>query len=511
MQIPDGFQFDSTTGLYYREEHSINTDTQQRTVTWFNPNDGSFQQVVYPLSDTQIPLAQGAPQAGDVTPQKKKNGCVIAIIVFLLLSFIAVITGLVLAFGFGFWALDELSDVEGVDSISSIQEQTVAPRPSEEELQNIHIMVDAENETYANEVIFENLSLQESYPTNIPDAEEGGIMYRWDLALDEYTISLQYTYDGRNNDVSPEEMKALLFLNNGSSDDLIEELNFEVLDDKVVFYDVAFLATDGFTLSGVSSYSMRIQSGKYEVAGTPPMNMRISNTSDSESAQTPAAPALGTYIYELEGPGLFAVLNFDTPQPGLVMMDLDFGGSTYTVEAEYTVQDNTVEIMLDGGLAAIGWDGHSQFALDENGLTLISDGHLGVLEPGETLIPQGGSDTTQSGTSSAFTQGTSTFMCMDSDLPEEYRPFIQFHSDGTFYMFINMGEGVYDSSGTYAVNEETGRITLTFLEINSSDPGPNHSIADIDIIDENTLYFITDGFGLMGYGEDDGIFTRTTE
>ncbi len=227
---------------------------------------------------------------------------------------------------------------------------------------------------------------------------------------------------------------------------------------------------------------------------------------DEGDATVQELPMLGGYYYELADSGLFAYFHFNEPTEGLVTIDMDFGGSTYTIESAYFIEGETVTLVLDDGFEAIGWNGTSVFLLSDEGLTLMSEMPFGILDSGVTLLPV--EDDSPQSDSEADAFAPSMYLCTDPDLPSEYRPYIEFHTDETFYMFINMGEGVYDAQGVYSIDEATGHISLVFHTINGNDPGENNRVADVQIMDENTLYFATEGFGLMGYGNNEGIFVR---
>ncbi len=367
MQIPQGFQFDTGTGLYFREElvQDSTSGQIQRKVTWFNPQDQTFQDVLYPFDGGQnAPVMVNMQNEPSSPVKKRKTGCIIAVVIFAVLALVGVVLAVLLSLGLiaGAGILSTMEDIP----LDSVQEEIAA----------------------------------------IEDGLEA-----W-----------EEQQDSQEHDTStPNE--------------------------------------------------------------PPPQSTSV----------------LGTYFYELTGPGLFVYFHFDTPTPGLVMIDMDFGGSTYTIEADYFVEGDTLTITTDNGFDAIGWNGLSVFAIGDNTLTLLSDTPFGIVEPGAVLHADG--ESPQS------TDDTITFMCMDPDIPNEYRPYIEFYSDDTFHMFINMGEGVYDGYGQYIVEDNTSNITLHFTEINGTPPGENYTTAHLQLLDSNTLYFETEGFGLMGYGENTGIFT----
>ncbi len=58
------------------------------------------------------------------------------------------------------------------------------------------------------------------------------------------------------------------------------------------------------------------------------------------------------------------------------------------------------------------------------------------------------------------------------------------------------------------VDEAARGVTLTFLETGGTSSSANDSMEQLEIVDDNTLYFITEGFGLMGDGETQGLFTK---
>lgn len=98
-----------------------------------------------------------------------------------------------------------------------------------------------------------------------------------------------------------------------------------------------------------------------------------------------------------------------------------------------------------------------------------------------------------------------TFTCFDSQLAG-YEPYIDLGPDGTFYMRMNLGDTMADATGTYTWEEKDDiYIFLYFDDVGGTIPSEATAIMSSG---PDTLYFETSGFGLMGYGDSSGYFSR---
>lgn len=73
--VPDGFAYDSTSGLYYQEtrEFDEQTGAPMRVITWFYPDSGRYERVPYPAEVQQYAAQQAQPQQKQKKAKKVKQ------------------------------------------------------------------------------------------------------------------------------------------------------------------------------------------------------------------------------------------------------------------------------------------------------------------------------------------------------------------------------------------------------------------------------------------------------
>lgn len=96
------------------------------------------------------------------------------------------------------------------------------------------------------------------------------------------------------------------------------------------------------------------------------------------------------------------------------------------------------------------------------------------------------------------------FVCYDPQM-EGFEPWIELLEDGTFMMHLNLGDMMADVSGNYSWDEDEDIIIYLYF---NDMGGTMASEAQMTMSNPDTLHFETSGFGLMGYGDNEGYFGR---
>ncbi len=94
-EIPEGFVYDENSGLYYQECQELDSQTNLpvRVITWFYPQTGQYERVVYPIEVEEMPAAQVGYATGNApdAPKNWKKIGVIALAVGLLLLSVGIL------------------------------------------------------------------------------------------------------------------------------------------------------------------------------------------------------------------------------------------------------------------------------------------------------------------------------------------------------------------------------------------------------------------------------------
>ncbi len=361
-------------------------------------------------------------------------------------------------------------------------------------------------------ITLSGIPFKESYPASIPGKDKDAMLYRWGAAFGSYEVALLYFCEDENDTgtVTPGDMQCNLWKTKpeggGSA---VGEVAYEIAGDSITFFHVTLPAeeTDAFDFSSPeATYTVTILEGDARLEKD-----CTASISQAASEETPVLPLEQVYRYTDEATALEVVLEIHQ-NDGAFRLAMDLGGSTYSIWGSYSAQSDDILILeANAPPPPPIWPGNAQFLLQtDGGLRLEGPGDLGVLPIGGVLMPTGDTITTSyqaaGGTDFPY---AGEYVCSDEQVPAEYRPSIRLDDTMGFTMTINTDQGMVESAGQFAWDIQTGMIYLNFDHIGGGDPGDGYREAEVKIIGDDQLQFLTEGFGLMGYDQNWGIFTRS--
>ena len=352
-----------------------------------------------------------------------------------------------------------------------------------------------------------------SYPASIPGMNKNSMLYYWGVKIGNYEVALCYFCQDENDTamLTPGDMQCDLWEmtlqeNGKSSSHSIASLDYTLTDNSITFHNVTLPASSGIDFTtGSFDCTVWVQVGEASA-----QEQKQPSVQRSEFAPLSEGLLADSFRYVNEEAGM-EVLLLLRKQENAFKMDIDFAGSTYTINGGFELLEGNV-LRLESGNSAPDyiWRGGARLQLLEDGsLLLESPEQLGVMSAGQRLLPTDwgtgqGMDTTNS---AAFPY-EGFYVCMDPGLPEEYRPSILLGADMRFSMNINTGQGMVSGSGTFVWDMQPEMLYFNFEQINGRDPGEGYYEAEVKILDSSRIRFLNEGFGLMGYNDLYGIFTR---
>ena len=360
-------------------------------------------------------------------------------------------------------------------------------------------------------ITLSGIPFKESYSASIPGKDKDAMLYRWSAAFGSYEVALLYFCKDANDTgtVTPGDMQCNLWkIDSEGGGSAVGEVTYEIAGDSITFFHVTLPAeeTDAFDFSSPeATYAVTILEGDARLEKD-----CTAFISKAASEETPVLQLEQVYRYTDEATALEVVLEIHQ-NDGAFRLAMDLGGSTYSIWGSYFAQSDDILILeANAPPPPPIWPGNVQFLLQtDGGLQLEGPGDLGVLPIGGVLMPTGDTITTSyqaaGGTDFPY---AGEYVCGDEQIPTEYRPSIRLDDTMGFTMTINTDQGMVEGAGQFAWDIQTGMIYLNFEHISGGDPGDGYREADVKILGDDQLQFLTEGFGLMGYDENLGIFTR---
>ncbi len=411
MSVPNGFLFDQNSGLYYKDEMTVDQNNAPiRLVTWYDPNTDTYNPVAYPVDSTQnFPqnsvtqnyqqnYADNGLQADTANqkPLKKGKGGLIAIIASSSAFVVLVVLGIVgwqmgwfnALFSSGDSAvIPENSPTPTASNATPAPTSQATPSPAPPtisptqpfsatiNIDNVEIYQYLESDYEIDILDIYIPDLLNSYPKSLPDVGVGDLMYSWEVYFgDSYAVSLYYICEevDSTEEIDVYDMSAAFWENTSTGWTSLHFLDFWAGDNYISFYDVILPENPHLVFTEYTSLFTYIQLG-----------------TNSESRDIP---------------------------------------------------------------------------VESGGYTAESSDHLG------------------------------TFYSYTDNIPVlEYTPYIELYADGTYYMYLNLGDGMADGTGTYTYAPETRDGYMYFK-------GYDEEIYFYFEDDFDTLIFTAQSnYGLMNY------------
>ncbi len=269
MSAPNDFIFDPNSGLYYKDEMTVDQNgTPIRLVTWYDPNTDTYNPVAYPVEQPNTQYVDNGAQyqnqptyEQNATPPKKGKGGLIAIIVSASSLVVIAVLGII---GWQMGWFDSLFAPNGGDSV--IPSVTASPMPTDEpmptqepsptseptstpqmdfyvDMDGAQIYYELDDEHTATWVDLYLPTLDEMYPKSLPGAEVGEVMYSFEVWINEYyAVALTYVCEETDSTeyISLYDMTAYLLQieDSGGTWEVAEELEFDIYDTTITFWDV---------------------------------------------------------------------------------------------------------------------------------------------------------------------------------------------------------------------------------------------------------------------------------
>lgn len=351
-----------------------------------------------------------------------------------------------------------------------------------------------------------------SYPASIPGMNKNSMLYYWGVKIGNYEVALCYFCQDENDTamLTPGDMQCDLWEitskeNGKSSSHSIASLDYTLTDNSITFHNVTLPASSGIDFTtGSFDCTVWVQVGEASA-----QEQKRPSVKKSEFAPPSYDLLADSYRYVEERMGM-EVLLFLRKEESAFQMNIDFAGSTYTVNGGFELlEDSVLRLESGNSMPDYIWRGGARLRVLEDGsLLLESPEQLGVMDAGARLLPtDGGAAQGMDTTGMAAFPYEGYYVCMDPELPQEYRPSILLSADMRFSMNINTGQGMVTGFGTFVWDMQPEMLYFTFEQINGKDPGEGYNEARVKILEDKRIQFLNEGFGLMGYNDLFGIFT----
>lgn len=265
---PDDFLLDPGSSLYYKETTQAETESDFRSILWFDPKTGTYHEAIYPV---EIPEPAIATQENQKKPFYKK--VLPFLLVFLLLFGIGAAWWFGLFEGILYGSESDTASISAEKIVTpSLPSPTSKPFPTQPQKEptiqiepkitptkipdpilepspipkpegdGFGFFYDTTQKTYdligdfqnvtltvtprsATEAVFqlEGLLFQDVYPTNFDDTQTDDCIYQWELQFENYSAGLTFFQTENLADtVTLEEMQSGLWFQNGFSSNLLE-------------------------------------------------------------------------------------------------------------------------------------------------------------------------------------------------------------------------------------------------------------------------------------------------
>jgi len=423
MNIPQGYILDSNSGLYYSEIQADN----KRIVTWFNPEDNSYNKISYPLEEISNEPVMNSdnsklPNTIPRNPKKKMGGKKKLIIIIVL---ILLIGGL----SFSIWHFEWYHNIpflnnlfsteeesQAVLSVSgnSLEESTEKQVSTEEEskreeestlesesvltqekleLEVVTIKVEASAPNMAN-IKIEGIFFEETYPASEEGKEVDDLLYKWEIEMGNYAVSLMYFCEDANDTgtITLEDMQCDLweFDEEDNSFSAIQTLTFTAEDNQLIFEDVVISEESKIDLSTYKNYVFRYLNGTEEIEVKPKTSIR-----KQEDFQLTSNIVDAVYVYRNAESEEYLGVNFNHSLSMGKQFYFSFsqGDSSSYFDGYYAIEGKEVTLIVNPSykkeLKKFGDFSEIKFSInDDNSLTLLTSSDLEPLEEGLILVPR---------------------------------------------------------------------------------------------------------------------------
>ena len=463
MDIPQGFQLDPQSGLYYKEEYGGDAGAPVRIVTWLDPQSGTTQEVRYPAEPPQAqpldeaeqllepppepllvptglpeqnpyaaqqaayppeppPLSHGVYDGSEIPPplpQKKSKAVVLAVA-----ASVVVLAAIgVCGWGFGWFS----GQSAPVDSAVSSAPPAVSAQDVPSEAPSVAAS-DAVSEPEASEE---------------PQASQLGSIEKPELVAD---VGIEVVYHSK-------------------------------------------------TTADITLTNLHIQSGYPTKIPGAIFTRKREILYDWDVSVADYCLSL-MYLCEEDGEDKTITMS----DMYALLFDLKEGGSDDIFDVECSVTENSITFHNVTFPEDRGVDFSSPETVYAVG---IQEGLYSYLKETRATVMPG-----EAAGDAADFPYAGNYICMSDSIPKEYRPSIHLGSDMRFTMIINTGEGMNEAAGNFVWDIQTGMLYLNFEQIGGGDPGDKYREAEVKILSDTQIQFLTEGFGLMGAKDQFGIFTR---
>ena len=459
MTIPNGFQLDPGSGLYYQETHGYDPETgvPVRLITWYNPADGMYHQTAYPVQQPDATMPEEVGAVAESEPDAEASQ-----------SFSA----------------------DRIKPLTQTEEEVPIPAPPEP-------------------------------PVDFSDLAPAPLQ------------AAQQPFPGKSASAAKNKKTRLVLA--------VLLVCIVCIGSVFAAFHMEWLTPETLRLAA----SPELSSSSFPEASLPePVEEEAAPSVPSQESATPEPETTEPEQPEISaepvwnGPEMYI---YDDPTGQLVLELINMGefiligemeGSTYSVEGVYSINGDKLQLVVDRNQTPYDWEGEAIFVRRQwQSMVLESPEEIGILLSGASLnyIGDEQEETAELEEEAVVREKDAaieaikraadpwyadsifpyegSYICKDTQIPKEYRPALQLDKDMTFSIKLNMGSGIASGSGTVVWDVQPEIIYLNFEEIDGQKPVSSLETAVVEVMEDGTsLRFLTDGFGLMGYDSDEGIF-----